>query len=723
MRTFFLAAAIATTHSFAQSTLTNKEIWATRTFSSEHLDGLNSMNDGQHYTALSKADGKTEILIHDFRTGARTGTLVSAEDLGTLDLQGYALSDNEQHVLLETNVEALYRHSYLAHHYVHDRTTRRTQALSDTAAGKQRLATISPDGTHAAFVRANDLFLVHLASGKETAVTVDGEMNRVINGATDWVYEEEFVLVRGYEWSPDGRYLAYLRSDEERVREYDLTLYDGQLYPSEYRYKYPKAGERNSTVSLHVYDVAEARHQAVPLADVEGEWYVPRLGWLPKGHTLWFMRMGRLQNDKVLRTVDLDNALAQQEIYHETSPTYIEVTDDLFWLEDCSGFVLTSERDGYNHIYRHDLRTKKVVQLTRGPWDVIAVSGVDQKRKRVLFQSAQRDAHSNEVYAVGLDGKRLQLLVPEGGTNEAHWSKGFNYFLNTRSTLNDPGTVALHDATGAQLKVLKDNAALRATLREREVPAREFMTIPLANGVELNAWMMKPPGFNAQRAYPVFMTQYSGPNSNEVLDQWDGRSTIWHALLAQKGYIVVCVDPRGTGRRGRDFRHITYRQLGKYESEDLVAAATWLGSQPYVDRARIGIQGWSYGGYMSSLCLAKGADAFKCAIAVAPVTNWRFYDSIYTERYMGLPQDNGNGYDDNSPLNHVANIKGAYLLVHGTADDNVHYQNTAELISALVRSDKRFEQFAYPDKNHGIYGGNTRNHLYEMMTRWLEENL
>lgn len=714
---------------FAQKPLTNEAIWYSNTFSGDWFSGPASMADGLHYTAMDKGDGGLDVNIYAYNTGKQTGTVLQGKDLvpagatAPLDMEDYALSGDERKVLVRTATEPLYRYSYFAYNYVYDRGTKAVKALADTALGKQRLATISPDGGHAAFVRNNDLYTVDLATMQETAVTSDGAWNKVINGAPDWVYEEEFQFAQAYAWSPDGKRLLYLRSDESAVKEFDMTLYEDALYPGEYRFKYPKAGEANSLVSLHVYDLAAKTSAAVPLGTAETDIYLPRFGFT-EGGTVWFMRLNRLQNEKLIYTCDATTAAASslKLIYKETSPTYIEVTDDLHFLQDGS-FVLTNEQDGWNHLVWNSADGKVQRVLTPGNYDVVAVGGVDEKGKRVLFTASKLDPTQQEVWSVGLNGKGLKQLSPVGGVNNADFSSGFKYFINTRSTANAPGTTTLHDGSGKLVKTLKDNARLREVLKEYNLQPKEFITVATPGGQVLNAWMIKPPGFDAAKKYPVFMTQYSGPNSNSVLDQWGGRDFLWHQLLAQKGYIVVCADGRGTGHRGRDFRHVTYGQLGKYETEDQIGVAQWLGQLPYVDAARIGIQGWSYGGYMSSLCITKGADTFKAAIAVAPVTNWRYYDNIYTERYMGLPQANGQGYDDNSPINHVKAIKGHYLLVHGLADDNVHFQNSAEMTTALVKANKQFTEMMYPDKNHGIYGGTTRLHLFTLMTDFLLEKL
>jgi len=722
----------------AQKELTNREIWASPAFTTERVGGLNSMNDGLRYTAQEEEDGSPVINIYDYKSGNKTGTLLNGKDLGGLPLEGYSFSSDEQRVMLETSVEPLYRYSYYAHHFVYDLKSKSLKAISDTTKSKQRLATFSPDGSRAAFVRDNNLYTVDLATMKETAITRDGQWNHVLNGITDWVYEEEFALTQGYQWNKTGTQLVYLRSDESEVKEFNVVMYKDGLYPTDYRYKYPKAGEKNSEVSLHVYDLASGQTTRIPLGEDETDIYIPRFGFTQDANTVWFMRMNRLQNEKLIYTLKLENprpaqlGLKPTLVYQETSATYIEVTDDLYFAEDGTGFVLTNETSGWNQLYWCPLTSAQAPPkigstptrpITMGKYDVLGVKGIDASGRRVIFTASMKDAMHQEVYAIGLNGKGLKELSPAGGSNDAEFSKGFKYFINTRSTANEVPVVTLHDGNGKLVKTLKDNAKLKAKLAEYQLPKVEFIKATLANGVELNAWTIKPKNFDSRQQYPVFMTQYSGPNSNEVTDSWGGRDFMWHCLLAQKGYVVVCADPRGTGRRGHDFRHITYGELGKFETEDQIGMATWLGKQPWVDKTRIGIQGWSYGGYMSSLCITKGAGVFKAAIAVAPVTNWRYYDSIYTERYMGLPKDHASGYDENSPINHVEKMRGNYLLVHGLADDNVHFQNSAEMVTALVKANKKFDLMTYPDKNHGIYGGNTRLHLFEKMTDFVVEKL
>ncbi len=740
-----LSIALCATTIFAQKQLTNQEIWASPTFSGERVDGLVSMNDGLHYTTQEEDAGNTVINVYEYKTGNKTSTLLNGKDLvlpgakGPIAIEGYHLSGDEQRVMIETGTDPLYRYSYYAYNYVYDLKSKSLKPLADTTKSKQRLATFSPDGSHAAFVRDNNLFVVDLTTMKETAATRDGEWNHVINGALDWVYEEEFEFTQGYAWSPKGTRLLYLRSDESNVHEFDIAKYNNDLYPGDYHYKYPKAGEENSEVGLHVFDLRGGITINIPLGKEEADIYLPRFGFTNDDATVWFMQMNRLQNEKLIFTLTLPTpqppnlGLVPHMIYNEKSATYIEVTDDLYFLQDGSGFVLTNETSGWNQIQWGKLvppATPGINKgappftrpITMGNYDVLSVKGIDEANKRVIFTASMKDPMHQEVYAINLNGKGLKQLSPLGGSNDADFSEGFKYFINTRSTANEPATITLHDGQGKLVKILKDNAKLKDRLKEYALTPKEFIRIPVGKDT-LNAWIIKPPKFDSRQQYPVFMTQYSGPNSVSVLDQWGGRDLLWHELLAQKGYLIVCADPRGTGRRGHDFRHLTYGQLGKYETEDQVGVAKWLGAQPWVDKQRIGIQGWSYGAYMSSLCITKGAGFFKAAIAVAPVTNWRYYDSIYTERYMGLPKDNASGYDDNSPINHVDKIRGKYLLVHGLADDNVHFQNSAQMITALVKANKPFDMAVYPDKNHGIYGGNTRLHLFDKMTDFLLKDL
>ncbi|HCQ77525.1 MAG TPA: S9 family peptidase, partial [Leeuwenhoekiella sp.] len=502
--------------------------------------------------------------------------------------------------------------------------------------------------------------------------------------------------------------------------EFSMDVFGNELYPSKDTFKYPKAGETNATVSLHIYDVASAETKAVDLSGFQN-YYIPRLEWTPEANVLAVQTTNRKQNDINLLFVDGTSAEAKL-ILSDKDDAYVDITDNLTFLED-NDFIWTSEKDGWNHIYLYDKNGKLKNQVTQGPWEVTSYYGYDPKSKRVFYQSSENGSINRGVYSIKVNGKGKETLAAEAGTNSANFSTDFTYFINSFSDAETPYVFTLNDAEdGDVVRKIKDNQALKDQFADYVISEKEFFTLPV-NGEELNAYMIKPKDFDPNKKYPVFMTQYSGPGSQSVANSWSAGNGYWFQMLAQEGYIIVCVDPRGTGLKGRDFKKMTQKELGKYEVEDQIAAAQALGQRDYVDADRIGIWGWSYGGFMASNCIFQGADTFKMAIAVAPVTSWRFYDSIYTERYMTTPQENASGYDNNSPLSHVDKLEGKFLLVHGSADDNVHVQNSMRLIEALVQANKQFDWAIYPDKNHGIYGGNTRLHLYTKMTNFIKENL
>ena len=698
-------------------TIQLEDIWASRTFSPEWVWGLNSMNDGIHYSSMNYGNGNVYVTEYAYETGDSVSTIIDSKDLEDLNFDDYSFSKNEQKILLPTATESIYRHSTRSKYYIYDRETTNTIELS---AGKQRLAQFSPDASKVVFVRENNIFIKDLTSDLETQVTTDGEFNKIINGATDWVYEEEFAFDNGMQWNSNGTKLAYYRFNEENVPEFSMDMFSG-LYPSQNRFKYPKAGEANSKVEIFIYDLATNK---IIEADIElaNEFYIPRIKWTNDENVLSVQRMNRHQNNLDFILVNVTDG-SSNTIFTETDEAYIDITDNLTFLNDGEHFVWTSEKDGFNHIYLYNLKGKQVRKITKGSYDVTDFYGVDLTTNTVYFASAERSAMQRDVYAVQLNGRNKRVLTNKTGTNSATFSSSFKYFINQHSDANTPYYFSLFDAQGNEVRTLKDNARLNTTLGEYALSTKEFFNFKTSEGVNLNGWMMKPHNFDESKEYPVFMYLYGGPGSQQVTDAWGGSNFLWYQMLTQQGYIVACVDNRGTGARGSEFKKCTYQQLGKLETEDQIDANRYLANLPYVDGSRIGIFGWSYGGYMSSLCLLKGADDFKMAIAVAPVTNWRYYDSIYTERYMRTPQENAAGYDDNSPINHVEKLKGKYLLVHGSADDNVHYQNTMEMTTALVNANKDFDMFIYPNKNHGIYGGYTRLHLFRKMTNFIKENL
>ncbi len=710
--------------SFAQNTykeITLDDLMKNYTFWAESVYGLRSMNDGVHYTTFDR----TAIVKYSYATGNIVDTILKMNNLSIKGVSDYRFNDDETKIILETDVESIYRHSYTAKFYVWDINTKKLLPVSDK--DKQQLATLSPDGKKVAFVYKNNIYIKNLESGKETAVTTDGEKNKIINGAPDWVYEEEFGFNQAFYWSPDGKKIAYIRFDESKVKSFSMQMFAGQaprleqnaLYPEIRTWKYPKAGEDNSVVSVHIYDV---NTQKTIKADIgsETDIYIPRIRWTKNPNTLSIIRLNRLQNKLEILFADAQNGNTKL-IYTDTNKYYIgeETLDNLKFTRDGKYFVISSERDGYRHIYLYTVEGKLVKQLTKGNWDVIDFIGYDENKKICYYISSEESPVKRTLYSISLKGKKKKLST-QSGSNRAAFSKTYKYYINYFSNAQTPNYVTLHDANGKLIRVLKDNSALKKKVEEYGGLHKEFFTFKTSEGVELYGYMIKPPDFDATKKYPVLMYQYSGPNSQTVIDRW---SFGWDRLLAQKGYITVCVAGRGTGGRGEAFRKITYKQLGKYETIDQIEAAKYIGTLPYIDKNRIGIWGWSYGGFETLLALSKGKGVFKAGIAVAPVTNWRYYDNIYTERYMRTPQENPDGYDQNSPTTFVKDMNARLLLVHGMGDDNVHFQNSAEYSEALVQANKQFREFFYTNRNHGIYGGNTRIHLYTMMTDFILNNL
>jgi len=701
--------------------LTLEDIWKSGKYQQKSVYGLRSMNDGKHYTTIDREDNGAIINKYSYETGKLVETLYSLSNLKialnnqSASFDSYKFSDDEKMLLLSYDVENIYRHSTKEHYYLINLETKKVKQLSEGA--KQRHATISPDSKNVAYVQGNDLIIQEIASGKITPVTTDGEYNKIINGYADWVYEEEFSFDQAFEWAPDGSKLAYYRFDESAVKEFHMPVFNG-LYPEDYKFKYPKAGEDNSKVDIKVYDLAKNKTMTPDLGAYE---YIPRIKWTESSDMLAIVKMPRLQNQLEVMLYQTNDG-STKSIYKESSDTYIEINDDLTFIEDNAGFVMRSEKDGFSHLYKYSMNGETETQLTKGSWEVSSVLGVDSRNAMIYFTAHKTAPYNQEVYVVSMNGGEPTLLSPADGVSSASFSKSFDYLILNHSTANKPVNISLNGSSGYEVRVLEDNEELNKKLGGLNLSDKEFFDFVTSEGVTLNGWMIKPANFDASKAYPVLMYVYGGPGSQTVTNAMGG-NYLWHQFMAQKGYIVVSVDNRGTGARGKAFRTQTYRQLGKYETMDQIEAARWLGELSYVDAARIGIWGWSYGGYMSSLCLSKGADVFKTAIAVAPVSNWRFYDNIYTERYMGLPQDNADGYDDNSPINHVAKMEGNFLLIHGTSDDNVHFQNSVEMVDALIEADKQFDFYIYPDRNHGIYGGNTRHHLFTKITNFIIDNL
>lgn len=679
------------------------------TFEQKTVSGVRSLSDGERYTTMS--DGR--VLCFSYRTGEPAGVLFDASAAEPrIEFTDYVLSADERRLLLTTDVEPIYRHSFTAEYWIYDRQDGSLRRLSQ--GGPQQQAQFSPDGSRVAFVRGGNLFVADPTAGSERQLTFDGRFNHIINGLPDWVYEEEFSFARAFAWSPDGRKIAYLRFDESRVKQYNMNRFAGGLYPENYTFKYPKAGEQNSVVELYCCDAADGSMVRMDTGE-QTDQYIPRLFWTPTGQ-LGFYRLNRLQNH--FEVLLCDSSGASRVVYDERNDRYVERVDGrtVTFLPDGDRFVVRSERDGFMHLYLYSVSEGLLGRITSGEWEVTELLGIEGDR--VYYLSTETSPLRRDLYTVRLDGRGKRRLTGGDGTYRIAPSRGFRYFISYFSNVRTPNRVTLHRSDGRLVRTLEDNAALRAKLDELQVPVKEFFRFATSEGVELNGYMVRPNGFDSSRRYPVLMTQYSGPGSQQAADRW----TIgWEDVLVQQGYIVACVDGRGTGFRGEEFKKCTYGELGKYETVDQIEAARYLASLPYVDPDRIGIYGWSYGGFMALNCILKGNDVFRAAIAVAPVTSWRFYDTIYTEIYNGLPQDNPSGYDDNSPIHFADRLKGKLLIAHGTGDDNVHIQNTYEMITKLVEYDKPFELYVYPDRNHGM--GPSRHHLMECCIEFVQRNL
>ncbi|WP_121965393.1 S9 family peptidase [Myroides sp. N17-2] len=709
---------IATQLGVAQKQIAQEEIW-NGTFRTKAMQSVNSMEKSNQYSRIERI-GKDhqEINLYNFETLEKAKTIFSTsvfENIKSIDT--YVFDHKEEQILIGTNSTAIFRRSALADFYLFNPTKNKLTKIADH---KIMEPTFSNDGSKIAYAYQNNLYVYDIASAKTQQITNDGKKNHIINGISDWVYEEEFGIVRMFDWNKDGDKLAYIKFDETEVPEYSMDIYGTGLYPTQDKFKYPKAGEKNSLVSIHIYDLKSTKTSKVNLSEFN-DFYIPRIKWTNDSKYLSAQVINRHQNDLKVFFID-GNTLDKKLILNETDKAYVDVNTLSFL--DNNDFVWQSERDGYNHLYYYNKDGKLVNQITSGKWEVSDYYGIDTKTKKLYFQSVEEGSIYRGIYSIDLTGKNKQKLSDKLGTNNAIFSPNFQQFINIYSSNKVAPTYTLKNSkTGKVVKEILNNQELQDKLVDYNIPTKEFIQIPTVDGLQLNAWMIKPKDFDPAKKYPVFMYQYSGPGSQSVADKWLDSNDYWHAMLTQKGYIVVTVDGRGTGFKGAEFKKVTQNKLGRYEVDDQIIAAKYLGSQSYVDASRIGIWGWSYGGFMSSNALLQGNDVFKMAIAVAPVINWRYYDSIYTERYMTTPQENATGYDDNSPITYADNLKGRYLLVHGTADDNVHVQNAMAMIQSLVQKNKDFDWLIYPDKNHGISGGNTRLQLYTKMTNFILNNL
>lgn len=703
-----------------QKEITLEDIWSKGTFRAKSVPGFNFLSNGKQYTSLEK----NAIVSYDITSGQKVETIVEGAALKTKagfsgNIESYTFAANDEIIVIEENSERIYRHSSKANVYIYNRKNQNIQKLYDL--GKVSNVSVSEDGSKAAFVFENNLYYKELDKNKIIQVSTDGKKNNIINGMCDWVYEEEFSFTKAYEWSSDGKKIAYIRFDESQVPEYIMPIYEDGVYPRYETFKYPKVGEKNAEVKVLIYDTSNSKSSEASLGNLTDA-YVPRIKWTQDANVLCVTKLNRLQNLLQLYLIDAKSKKSSV-LLEEKNKYYVDIHDNLTFLKDGKHFIWTSEKKGYNSIYMYNMKGQEVNHITEGKYDVTEMYGVDEKKSIVYFKAGELTPIEQHVYAIRLDGKEMKNITPLPGTNTVQFSPTFEYYSWSNSTANAPATTAVYKINGDKVRVLQDNTGLKSIMKEYNVLPVEFFQFTTSEKVKLNAWQIKPANFSPDKKYPVLVTQYSGPGSQSVSDKWLGTDYWWYQMLAQHGYMIVCVDPRGTGGRGEEFRKMTYLQLGKYETMDMIETAKYLGGLTYIDKNRIGIFGWSYGGYMSSLAILKGAEVFKAAIAVAPVTNWKWYDSVYTERYMRSLKDNEAGYKENSPIYFADLLKGNYLLIHGTADDNVHFQNSVEMANALINANKQFDTYYYPNKNHGIYGGNTRLHLYTKMTDFLYNKL
>lgn len=700
-------------------------------YSPASVRGVKPMADGESYSCVG--EGGKSIEKRSFKTGETLEVLFDASTARGASIravEGYIISPDEKNILIETNRTRIYRRSATSTYYIYNVKNKTLAPLSTN--GPQECPKFSPDGNQIAFVRDNNIFLVKLLfNNAESQITKDGERNKVINGKPDWVYEEEFSFNCAFDFSADSEMLAWIRFDESNVKTFSFPWYRGSnpsmdeyaLYPGSYEYKYPKAGEENAKVSVLTYDIKSrvTRTMQVPL-DADG--YIPRIQFTGEKDKLMVLTLNRHQDRLDFYAVNARSTTAQL-ILREENKRYVDeaaYADTDFSRDQ---FVLLSERDGYQHMYLYTIGGQLVRQLTSGEYEVTDYYGADATGKNFYYASNEGSPLEKYIYKVDASGKKTKLST-EKGYNEAVFSNGCQYYLNTYSNLTTPPVYTLCNAAGKTLQTVEDNGQLKEMLAALPLGTPEIISVNTADGIQLNGWMVKPKNFDASKKYPVLMYQYGGPGYQMVFNSFDngfmGGGLIWEQRLAQKGYIVVCVDGRGTGGRGDEFKKCTYMKLGDLESHDQVETALWLSKLPYVDKSRIAIWGWSFGGFNTLMSMCEGREVFNCGVAVAPVTDWRFYDTVYTERFMRTPQENPKGYDC-SPLHRYEKIKGNLLLVHGMADDNVHFQNSAELAEALVQLGYQFDMQVYTNRNHSIYGGNTRRHLVTLIENFLDAHL
>ena len=706
---------ISCLQSFSQLNL--EDIFLKGRYYAKTIDDISFLHRSDRYAVLKNTPKGQHILVYNSKAQATDSlelfNFQSADGFPPMRYESLQLSNTDVYYLLKANEEKMYRRSGAANYFVADQKG----MIRQVSTGKLSFPQFTADDKRLAYVKYNNLYWYDLEEGLEHVVTTDGQWDSIINGKSDWVYEEELELTSAFAWDPQGEKIAYMKFDERRVKEYKLPVYNGQPYPQTFSYKYPKVGEENSKVSVWVYDVKKNKSVPVKFAGYSYE-YIPRIYWNAGGNEVWAMLLNRHQDSLTVVAYNIDTKKTRT-VYEDHSDTYVDVPFAFDVLGDNS-YVVNSARDGHEHLYHFDSNGKRLQQLTQGNFEITNYYGSDEKNKRIFFQSNEGEIAGRNVYSVNYESLQKQNYANEKGTNTIAFSPGYHYYIRSHSTASDPNTTMIFSANRFDSAMIEDNTSLRASISN--FPKKEFTTVTV-NGTALEAWIINPPNFDPDKKYPLLMFVYGGPGNQEVLDKWGGTGDRWFSYMAQLGYVVACVDNRGSGGKGSAFEKCVYLNLGKLETADQVAAAKYFAAQPYIDSSRIGIYGISYGGYMAALCLLEGNDVFKTAIAQAPVSDWKYYDNIYTERYMRKPSENKIGYENFNLVNDAHRLKGNLLLIHGMEDDNVHFQNTAEFINALNEAHKTYNLYIYPGNNHGIYGGETRYDLFMKITRFIQEKL
>ena len=706
----------------AQQIISLDDIYKKNTFKEQTVRNVNWTNDDKYYTYLKGND----IVKVDITNGKLVEIIIDHTKLkDTLLIEGYSFAQDESKLLIFTDRESIYRRSYKAYYYIYDIQT--SDLISVDSLSKISNVTFSPDASKISYTKDNNLFYLDIETMEYTAITKDGNLNNLIHGSTDWVYEEELYMVRAYCWSPDSRKIAFLTFDESDVKEYTMQLWNIDIsYPVNRTFKYPKAGENNSLVSLSVYDIDNRSMQPIDIGN-KSDSYIVSLDWTRNHNIFYIKTLNRLQNRMDLLHIDPENGEVSS-ILIENSDTYVDVTynNTIYYLDHNKGLITTSEKDGFKHIYWYDMEGNLKKQITSGKWECTKLIGVDESfsTPSIYYISTERSHMERDLYSIDLNGEHKKRFTTRRGIHNISIGPNYRYYLDYYSSCAIPLQVTLRDVKKPKYsKVMEDNKDIQQNVDNYSFSSKEFFTFRAMDSSLLYGYMLKPSSFDSTKKYPLLIYQYSGPRSQLISNSWGGSHYYWHQHLTQRGYIIAYIDVRGTGYRGKKFSDITYRNLGKFETADIIAGSEYLGNLGYVDKSRMGIWGWSYGGYMASLLMTLGSPTFKLGIAIAPVTHWKLYDTIYTERYLQRPKDNEDGYENYSPLNHASKLEGDFLLVHGTGDDNVHFQNSILFQNSLIKSSKQFESFYYPNKAHSLGGSNTRLHLFTYMTRFIEENL